>query len=412
MKKILFIHQNFPGQFKHLAPALVKQGYEVKAFRLKNDFPNNWQGVEIISYDLHRGNAKDIHPWLLSMESQTIRGEAVFEVASELKSQGYEPDLVIAHPGWGESLFIKEVWPDTRLGIYYEFYYRSAGYDVGFDPEFPVDDPKDVCRVNLKNLNIQNHFFIADGAITPTQFQASSFPKPFQSKLTITHEGIDTNQLLPNPDITLTLNNHIHLNRNNEIITFVNRDLEPARGYHCFIRSLPAVLSARPQAKVIIIGGDKFSYGKAHSSGKSWKDIYLEEVTKQHPEMDWQRVYFVGRVNYQVFKAIIQISTVHVYLTTPFFLSWSMLEAMSMGACVIGSDTAPVTEVLRHNENGWLVGFFDTQGLSHGILKLLGDSALRLRLSKNARQTIIDNYDLKTQCLPRQLEWVNKLLTL
>ena len=148
--KILFIHQNFPGQFKHLAPELAKSGHDVTALTLLKTAGREWRGVKLVRYSLSRGNAKDAHPWSADFESKVIRGEACLRAAIKMKSEGYSPQIIVAHPGWGESLFLKEVWPDAQLKLYCEFFYHTHDADVGFDPEFPSDDPLFAGRVTLK----------------------------------------------------------------------------------------------------------------------------------------------------------------------------------------------------------------------------------------------------------------------
>jgi len=406
---ILFIHQNFPGQFKFLAPALVQQGHAVVAMTMQKTEVKQWQGVKLETYSASRGSTPNVHPWVSDFETKTIRAEACFRSALEMKTNGFTPDLIIAHPGWGESLFLKDVWPNARLGIYCEFYYHPDEADVGFDPEFPSKDVGDVCRLRLKNLNNLLHFDVVDAGISPTHWQASTFPEPFRSKITVVHDGIDTEAVAPNPNVSLTLNGDIKLTRADEVITFVNRNLEPYRGYHIFMRALPELLKRRPQARVLIVGGDDVSYGARPEEGKKWKDIFAAEVRPQISDKDWARVHFLGHIQYQHFIALLQLSTVHVYLTYPFVLSWSLLEAMSVGCAIVASDTQPLREAIAHNDTGRLVNFFDLAGLVNEVCALLDDPTARAKLGANARAFAQDNYDLKTVCLPKQLQWVQVL---
>ncbi|NDH50482.1 MAG: glycosyltransferase [Betaproteobacteria bacterium] len=407
--KLLFIHQNFPGQFKFLAPALARQGHEVVAMTMQKSEASQWQGVRLVPYAASRGTTPKVHPWVSDFETKAIRGEACFRAALRLKAQGFCPDLVIAHPGWGESLFLKDVWPAARLGIYAEFYYHPQGADVGFDPEFPAADAGDVCRLRLKNLNNLLHFEVADAAISPTQWQASTFPEPFRSKITVVHDGIDTDALAPNPGVSLTLNGSLKLSRGDELITFVNRNLEPYRGYHIFMRALPELLRRRPGARVLLVGGDDVSYGARAEGGRKWKDLFAAEVRPQISDADWARVHFLGHVPYQHFIPLLQLSSVHVYLTYPFVLSWSLLEAMSLGCAIVASDTQPLREAVRDDETGRLVDFFDVAGLAQQVCALLDDPQARARLGASARAFARAHYDLQSVCLPRQLEWVRAL---
>jgi glycosyltransferase involved in cell wall biosynthesis len=411
---ILFIHQGFPGQFKFLAPALVQQGHNVQAMtmqKLATDAPGSAtaQGVTLIPYEPSMGSTANIHPWVVDFESKIIRAEGCFRAALKLKAQGFTPDVIIAHPGWGESLFLKEVWPDVKLGIYCEFFYHVQGADVDFDAEFRGSDEGDVCKLRLKNLNNLLHFEVADAGISPTHWQASTFPESFRSRIAVVHDGIDTHVVAPNRKASLTLNGNIVLTPQDEVITFVNRNLEPYRGYHIFMRALPEILKHRPRARVLIVGGDEVSYGAQPPKGATWKSIFVSEARPQISDADWSRVHFLGQIPYNHFITMLQLSTLHVYLTYPFVLSWSLLEAMSVGCAIVASDTQPLHEAIQHDQTGRLVNFFDVSKLTNEVCALLDDPKSRARLGKNAREFAQANYDLKTVCLPRQLQWVQGL---
>ena len=379
------------------------------AMTLQKIDSQQWQGVKLVPYTVQRGTTPGVHPWVSDFETKAVRAEGCFRAALEMKANGYVPDVIVAHHGWGESLFLKDVWPHARLGIYCEFFYHSSGADVGFDPEFPEKDPGSACRLRLKNLNNLLHFEVADAGISPTHWQASTFPSSFRERITVVHDGIDTDALQPNPGAGLTLNNTISLNRSHPVITFINRNLEPYRGYHIFMRALPDILKQHPQARVLIIGGADVGYGAAPPEGTTWKDIFFNEVKD---DLDAGRVHFLGRIPYQHYLTVMQLSTVHVYLTYPFVLSWSLLEAMSMGCAIVASDTQPLHEAIEHDKTGKLVDFFDVQGIAHHVTRLLENPDERQQLGENARKAAIEKYDLNRVCLPRQLEWVAHLARL
>ena len=407
--RYLFVHNNFPAQFIHTAPALAADPEnEVVALTLR-DLGPAWEGVRIEQYAIGRGNTPGIQPWVSDWETKVIRGEAAFRKAMAMKAAGFTPDVIIAHPGWGESLFLKDVWPDARLAIYCEFFYRVEGQDVGFDPEFLNTDPADACRLRLKNLSNFTHFEFAEAGLSPTHWQASTFPEPFRSKITVAHDGIDTDLVAPDPDVSIEFASGIKLTRDTEIITFVNRNLEPYRGYHTFMRALPEVLKRRPDARVLIVGGDQVSYGAKPQGAEGWKNIFIREIEPLMPEGAWERVHFLGRIGYSNFVKLLQLSTVHVYLTYPFVLSWSLLESMSAGCAIIGSDTKPLHEAIHHGETGRLVDFFDPKGFAEEICALLDDRKERERLGQNARAFAKANYDLRTICLPAQMSWIRGL---
>lgn len=408
--KILFIHQNFPGQFKHLAPRLARQRHDCVALTLRAKAAQTWQGVRILPYALPKRAGQSLHPWLLDLDSKLTRGEACYRAAVGLRGKGYVPDLILAHPGWGESLFLRDVWPDAKLGLYCELYHLAEWPHLDFDPEFASPTPEtEPLRLRLKNLNNHLHFDAAHAGISPTPFQADTFPAPFRDRITVCHDGIDTIAACPLPDARLVVEGAGEISRDDEVITFVNRNLEPYRGYHVFMRALPRLLRDRPDARVLIVGDDGVSYGRRPPEGQTWKQIFIDEVRGQIPDADWARVHFLGRLPYGQFLRLLQISRVHVYLSWPFVLSWSLLEAMSCGAAVVAADTAPVREVVRHDETGRLVDFFDGGSLVEATCALLEDAGARERLGRNARALIRARHDLHAICLPRQVEWVNNL---
>ncbi len=384
----------------------------MRAMTMRKNAPDAYKGIPLIPYQAKRGTTDQAHPWIKDIETKVIRGEAAFHQALALQAQGYQPDLVIAHHGWGESLFIKDVWPKAKLALYCEFNYQEHGADIGFDPEFLENEIGQTCRLRLKNLNNLLHFQMADAAISPTQWQAQTFPLDFQQKIRVIHDGVDTDAIVPNPKATLTLDDGTTFSRQDEILTFVNRNLEPYRGYHIFMRALPALLKKRPNLHVLIVGGDSTSYGKKPAAGQSWKNIFIDEVRPQMSAEEWARIHFLGLIPYNRFIPLLQISTVHVYLSYPFVLSWSLLEAMSTACAIVASDTASVKEVIHHQINGQLVNFFDTTGLVQTITQLLEHPDQRAQQGEAARSFVRQNYDLKRVCLPQQLEWVGDLLKL
>lgn len=408
--KILLIHQNFPAQFKHLGPALAERGDQVVALTPKVKEPTKWKGITVLPYMVKGSTTPGIHPWLADFETKVLRGTSCYEAALALKQRNFEPDVILAHHGWGESLFLKDVWPDARLGLYCELYHRSGKSETGFDPEFPSPSPeRDALRLRLKNINNRLHQEVMDAGISPTHFQAATFPDSYQSRITVSHDGVDTDLLVANPEASLALPNGKKVTKRDEVITFINRNLEPYRGYHRFMRALPELLRRRPTAEVVLLGGEETSYGAKPPEGTTWKQIFIDEVRGQIPDADWARVHFLGRVPYNTFLSMIQVSTVHVYLTYPFVLSWSLIEAMSVKSAIVASDTAPVREAIVDGQTGVLVDFFDQKKLIDATCTLLDAPERRNFLGANARRFARERYDLKRVCLPRQLKWVDDL---
>lgn len=405
--RILFVHQNFPGQFLHLAPALQKRKHEVLALTASTNeraaiVPTVKYRWEPQPYD------QKIYRLATAYAEMSDRGARVAEACAELrKRSGFRPDIIFGHVGWGETLFLKEVWPDVPQLAYGEFFYSPRGLDTDFDPEFALTTMPQRIWVRSRQAYLLHALNEVKKILVPTQFQASTFPAHLRERITVVHDGVDTQALTPADEgTTVTLpGSGLELRKGDEVLTFINRNLEPYRGYHIFMRALPAVFKARPNAQVVIIGDESVSYGFKAPGGKSWKEIFLDEV---RGKLDMSRVHFVGRVPYPVFTGLMRITRVHAYLTYPFVLSWSLLEAMSAGALVIGSKTAPVQEVIRHGENGLLVDFFDVKAWSAAISEALANPHRYDGLRTAARVTVVGNYDLNSKCLPGQIEFVEK----
>ena len=411
--KILFIHQSFPAQFKSLAIALASDpANQVLAIHLFPTFKSS-NGIQSIQYRVTRSSSKTIHPWLSDLETKINRGHEVLKVLVALKQNGFTPDLVIAHPGWGESLYVKDVWAKTKLIIYGEFFYRANNSDINFDKEFHEDDIYIESRIRTKNSFYSIQLPTIDAILAPTQWQKSTFPQNIQSMIYVNHEGIDTEYFAPNANVILNLrqgSRQLQFSKNDELLTFVNRNLEPYRGYHVFMRALPKILKERPNCKVLIIGGSGVSYGKKPEGkylqkGKSWKEIFLNEVIS---ELDMSRVFFLDFLPYEHYRAALRISTVHVYLTYPFVLSWSLIEAMSVGCSIVANNVEPVKEVIEHNKNGLLIDMFNKNDLTETVIELLNNRKKRNYLSVQARAYAKKNFDQRTHCLPQLMKWVKE----
>jgi glycosyltransferase involved in cell wall biosynthesis len=394
--KVLFIHNNFPAQFRHLAAALAKEGsHDLVAVGAST--ARSMPSVKLIKYALARADVSNTHPFARRFDLECRRAEQVLYSLSTLAASGFTPDVILAHPGWGETLPLRTMFPKARLIVYCEFFYGAQGRDLGFDAEFPEPGLDGHIGLQLKNATTLLALADADLGISPTRWQHSTFPSHYQSLIHVVHEGVNTDVIRPNAAARLRLPDGRELACGDEVVTFVARNLEPLRGYHVFMRALPEILARRPRAQIVIIGAEGISYGLNPPDGTTWKSVFLNEV---RDELDLARVHFIGHVPHQTFLKALQISSAHVYLTYPFVLSWSMLEAMSAGCLVIGSDTAPVREVIAPDWNGIIVPFFAVDELAERVIEALQVPAKFVPLREAARQFVIEHFDAERICIP------------
>ncbi|MDM7933261.1 glycosyltransferase [Tabrizicola sp.] len=403
--KLLFVHQNFPGQFLHLAPEMQRLGHDVRAI---TDAANKHESpVPTLRYSF---KAEPVDPKATRLgrnyTTTSDRGVVVARFAQRMRAAGYVPDVIVGHSGWGETLFLKEVWPEAKLLVYAEFYYRGTGADAGFDAEFQASGLDQVMIAQGRAAFMAQALAHADRGISPTEWQASTHPPALRKQIEVIFDGVNCDRLAPNPAARFALPNGRVLAVGDEVLTFVNRNLEPYRGYHIFMRALPQVLAERPDAQVVIVGGNEVSYGRAPAQGGSWKDLVLDEVKDR---LDLSRVHFLGRIPYDDLVNLIHVSRVHAYLTYPFVLSWSMVETLAAGTLVVGSRTAPVAEVIQDGITGRLVDFFDVPGWSAALTDALARPEVYLGMRKAAREMVRARYDLRSVCLPRQIDLLTRL---
>jgi len=381
--KLLLIHQNFPGQFRHIALDLQKSPAH-SLLAIGRDTAPGLAGIRLLRYKPLRHPAPDIHPYLRSFEDAVLHGQQVLRVLLQIKREGYVPDVILAHPGWGETLFAKEAFPQARLVHFCEYYYHTQGADAGFDPEFPLSVDT-ASRIRARNamhlLNLEQ----CDQGITPTRWQHSLHPAAYRSKIEVAHEGVDVDLLGPDPHARLQLPDGRLLKAGQPIVTYVARNLEPLRGFHVFMRAAARILAAHPGCQLVVVGGDDVSYGSPPQGAENWRSKMLAETP-----LDSRRVHFLGKVPHPIYRRVLQVSAAHVYLTYPFVLSWSMLEAMASGCVLVASDTAPVRELVRNGHNGHLVGFFDVDALAARVLQVLDAPDAQVALRTAARRTAQD----------------------
>lgn len=382
--KILFLHDNFPAQFGAFGRYLAQEGWEVW-------FGTQRKGatmldLKVFNYAPHRKVTEKIHPYAGNFERAVLAGQAMARVGLDLKKNGFSPDIVMAHSGWGPGLFVKDVWPDAKYIGYFEWYYRADAPDVAFlsEKERSVDEQ---LRARARNAAILMDLAHCDAGVCPTYFQKSQFPECFHDKLHVIHDGVDTDYYKPESGAKLSLPEH-ELNEAGEVITYVARGMEPYRGFLEFMKALEIILKERPRAHAVIVGEDRVAYGRRLPEDESYK-----QQAQNERDLDWGRVHFTGLLPRPQYRSVLQASSVHVYLTVPFVLSWSVLEAMSAGCAVVASDVDSVREISDAPGGAiMLADHTDPGSVAARILALLANPERAANQGVRAREFIAANF--------------------
>lgn len=364
------MHQAFPGQFGSLAASLANEGHKVIALAMNPQ--KGVPGVSIAAYRPIREQEEEMAPLLQDIDAKLIRAESAYHAMKGLKESGFNPDIIYAHPGWGDTMFIRDIWPDARVVMYAEWFYNKEGQEVNYDPAFPPLTEEYELRLHLKNIPFLQGLSIADAAISPTEWQRSRYPAWAQEKIHVVHDGLNLAELAAVKPRSLGIpSQNLKLKKGMPIVTFSSRHLEPVRGFHYFMRSLPMILNANPEAHAIVMGKDSgvgnLGYGADNPNKESWRKTMEKELGDT---VDWSRVHFLGMLDRKLYLAMLKLSACHVYLTTPFILSWSFLEAAAMGLPIVASETPPVLEMgnlagIKH------VKFDDPQAIAQAVVETL-----------------------------------------
>ncbi len=403
----LFVHQNFPSQFVHVVRHLAMSGHHVLFVSQHGDGMagiGDIPGVRRIVYHPPRQRSRP-HRYLAKFTEGVANGQAVASQAEFLKRRGFDPHLIVGHSAWGEILFLKDIWPNTPLLGYFEDFWRAYGSDLDFDREFPR--PADAAaRIRTHSAIDLLSLEASDRGLSATKFQRATYPRRYWNHISVIHEGVDTSVLRPDPQAQVWLSSGVSFTASDEVVTYSARSLEPHRGFHIFMRALPIILKRRPRAHAVIVGGDQVSYDGRPLKHRTYREQLMAEVGDR---LDPRRVHFVGRLHYRRYQAILQVSSVHVYFTYPFVLSWSLIEALAIGCLIVGSRTPPVEEVISDGENGLLTDFFDPAGLADRVCYALRNRHLLNPIRLAARKTALGRFDLKTVCLPAHMRLYESL---
>ncbi|MDG4675990.1 glycosyltransferase [Shinella sp. 838] len=386
--RILFVHNNFPGQYARIVHHL-KGRRDIDM--LSGSLASNKQPASIkrVGYTPHREARNNIHPALSYTETSVIRGQAAYTSFMPVKAKGFYPDIILAHSGFGDGIFLKDLWPKAKYMPYFEWYYHSYGSDSSFLNHEEKKKPDAELKIRMKNTAILHDLATMDWGQCPTEFQKSQFPPQFRERISVLHDGVDVDYFSPGDTTTFTVGDLV-FRKGDPVITYIARGMEPYRGFPQFMEAVAILQKSRPEAHVVIIGEDRVAYGTKRPDGKTYKEWVLETLS-----LDESRIHFLGRQPLRTLRDALRVSAAHVYLTVPFVLSWSMMEAMSTGALIVGSDTEPVREIIKDGENGLLVPFFEPEVLAGRLSDVLADQARYVPLRERAREHMLERYDMK-----------------
>lgn len=394
--KILFIHPNFPGQFKHLVKFFAKNPNNEVIFICTYGNNLDYKNVKKIYHKPAKDEGNKTHRYLKSMEKAAYAAQSVWKACSKLKEKNYIPDVIYAHAGWGDSILLKDIFPEVPFIAYMEYYYHAFGGDANYNPNRAIHSDK-VAKVRFNNAHILLSLESCDYAVSPTEWQASRHPEMFRDKFKVIHEGIDIDYIekIEKLDIASF--------KDKTIITYAARNFESYRGFEQVMCAIELLMKKNKDLYFVMIGNDEVSYGHKLPNGETHRERMSKILDLDHTRITW-----LGPLSYEKFIAVLKNSTIHIYLTVPFVLSWSLLESMACGCSIISSDTEPVKEVITDQENGILVDFFDHHDIAKKVLYLLENKELRQKIGQNAKETIKDRFDLK-KILPEYVRFIENV---
>lgn len=390
---ILFIHQNFPAQFGHIAAYLTRRkGY--RCTFLSQLPAANVSGIERIPYQVQSGATEKNHYCSRTFENVIWHSHAVYEALASRPD--IRPDLVVAHSGFLTTAFLRELY-DCPTVNYFEYYYHTTGSDMDFRPDFP-STALNRLRAHARNANLLLDLENCDAGYSPTRWQRNLFPTAYLPKLRVIFDGIDTSVWRPRHDAPRRLGNWT-VPEGMRVVTYVSRGLESIRGFDIFMRAARIVCQHRRDVVFVVVGEDRVCYGgdAEFTGGKSFKEWVLDREP-----YDLSRFVFTGLLPTPDLVNLFAFSDLHIYLTVPFVLSWSLMNALACGVTVLASDTAPVREMIVPGKNGLLTDFYDTERLANQIGKVLDSPEEYWPLGRAGTEMIRERYSLEV-CLPQML---------
>jgi glycosyltransferase involved in cell wall biosynthesis len=380
---VLFVHQNYPAQFGHIARRLVKdRGWQCTC--LSRNPSGNDNSVALIQYDVKGGATEKTHYCARSFENAVGHSQGIYEACRQHRE--LQPDLIVGHSGFGSTLFLKELY-DCPIVNYFEYFYRPHGSDMDFRLEYPckeIDFLRSYCRNAMILLDLEN----CHAGYCPTHWQKSLLPTRYADKLQVIHDGVDTDIWQRHENLPRLIGPH-HIDADTRIVTYVARGLESMRGFDIFMKVAKRIYEQMPNVVFVVVGADQVYYGGDlnHIKEKSFREHVLKR-----DDYNLSKFLFTGILQPSQLARLLSLSDLHIYLTVPFVLSWSLMNAMSCGCKVLASNTEPVREVIVHERNGLLADFYNIDGLVSSSLQVLSDPQAHGRLGQAATATVQEKY--------------------
>ena len=384
---VLFVHENFPAQFGQVAVQLARVPGNRCTF-VSSRSPGPVPGIEHIQYKTAGGAQQSTHFCSRTFENQTWSSHALYEAMRQRPD--IRPDLIVAHSGFVSSLFLRELYPQTPQIGYFEYFYRTHDSDVDFRHDLQLLSDNELLRCRARNAQLLLDLHNCDAGYTPTQFQRAQLPQEYQPKVRQIFDGIDIGFWKQSALGSRTYQG-ITIPADSRMVTYVSRGFESLRGFDIFLQAADRICRARPDVHVVVVGEDRVCYG---GDSKFIGQQTFKEWTINKYRPDLSRIHFVGRLPPDQLVNLFSISDVHLYLTGPFVLSWSLMNALSCSCVVLASDTAPVREVIQQGQTGLLADFFDVEAFTETALRVLKSPDEFRHLGIAGRQLIESRYSL------------------
>ena len=396
---VLFVHQNFPAQFGHIARHLVKRRGWTCTF-VSETPAGNVTGIRKIQYRTAGGARESTHYCSRSFENSIWHSHAVFEACKAHPE--IHPDVIVGHSGFGSTLFLPELYPGAPVLNYFEFYYHPHQSDMDFRPEYPSQEI-DFLRAQARNAMLLLDLVNCRAGYSPTHYQRSLFPADLKHKISVIFDGIETTIFRRKPDVPRRICGRA-IAPSTRIVTYVSRGFESMRGFDIFMRAAKKIYREFPDVVFVVIGSDRICYG---GDQKHIRHPTFREHVWAQDDYDSSQFLFTGQVSVGDLVDLLNLSDLHIYLTVPFVLSWSLLNALACGCTVLASDTPPVAEVITDGSNGLFADFFDVDGLADKALAVLRDPAAYHELGQRGADLINDRYALDVT-LPKLIAWLEE----